>query len=44
MKDMIRFLTGVRLTAAQQIRVEVVSVVLMIWRPGGLLPEKPGSE
>jgi len=43
-KDMIPFLTGVRLAAAQQILVGVVLVVLMIRRPEGLLPEKPGSE
>jgi len=43
-KDMIPFLTGVRLAAAQQILVGVVLVVLMIRRPEGLLPEKPCSE
>jgi len=43
-KDVIPFLTGVRLAAAQQILVGVVLVVLMIWRPEGLLPEKPGSD
>lgn len=42
-KDVIPFLTGVRLAAAQQILVGVVLVVLMIRRPEGLLPEKPGS-
>ena len=41
---MIPFLTGVRLAAAPQILVGVVLVVLMIRRPDGLLPEKPGSE
>jgi branched-chain amino acid transport system permease protein len=43
-KDVIPFLTGVRLAAAQQILVGVVLVVLMIRRPEGLLPEKPGSQ
>jgi len=43
-KDVIPFLTGVRLAAAQQILVGVVLVVLMIRRPEGLLPERPGSE
>jgi branched-chain amino acid transport system permease protein len=43
-KDVIPFLTGVRLAAAQQMLVGVVLVVLMIRRPEGLLPEKPGSE
>jgi branched-chain amino acid transport system permease protein len=43
-KDLIPFLTGVRLAAAQQILVGVVLVVLMIRRPEGLLPETPGSE
>ena len=42
-KDVIPFLTGVRLAAAQQILVGLVLVVLMIRRPEGLLPEKPGS-
>ena len=42
-KDVIPFLTGVRLAAAQQILVGVVLVVLMMRRPEGLLPEKPGS-
>jgi branched-chain amino acid transport system permease protein len=42
-KDVIPFLSGVRLAAAQQILVGVVLVVLMIRRPEGLLPEKPGS-
>ena len=42
-KDLIPFLTGVRLAAAQQILVGVVLVVLMIRRPEGLLPEKPGA-
>ena len=42
-KDVIPFLTGVRLAAAQQILVGVVLVVLMIRRPEGLLPEQPGS-
>jgi branched-chain amino acid transport system permease protein len=43
-KDVIPFLTGVRLAAAQQILVGVILVVLMIRRPEGLLPEKPGSD
>jgi branched-chain amino acid transport system permease protein len=43
-KDVIPFLTGVRLAAAQQILVGVALVVLMIRRPEGLLPEKPGSD
>jgi len=43
-KDVIPFLTGVRLAAAQQILVGVVLVTMMIRRPEGLLPEKPGSE
>src|SRR5712692_2663192 len=43
-KDVIPFLTGVRLAAAQQILVGVVLVVLMIKRPEGLLPEKPDSD
>jgi len=43
-KDVIPFLTGVRLAAAQQILVGVVLVVLMIRRPEGLLPEKAGSD
>jgi branched-chain amino acid transport system permease protein len=43
-KDVIPFLTGVQLAAAQQILVGVVLVVLMIRRPEGLLPEKPGSD
>jgi branched-chain amino acid transport system permease protein len=42
-KDLIPFLTGVRLAAVQQILVGVVLVLLMIRRPDGLLPEKPGS-
>ena len=42
-KDVIPFLTGVQLAAAQQILVGVVLVVLMIRRPEGLLPERPGS-
>ena len=42
-KDVIPFLTGVRLAAAQQILVGLVLVVVMIRRPEGLLPEKPGS-
>ena len=41
-KDVIPFLSGVRLAAAQQILVGLVLVVLMIRRPEGLLPEKPG--
>jgi ABC-type branched-subunit amino acid transport system permease subunit len=36
-KDVIPFLTGVRLAAAQQILVGVVLVALMIRRPEGLL-------
>ncbi len=43
-KDVIPFLTGVQLAAAQQILVGVVLVVLMIQRPDGLLPETPGSD
>ena len=43
-KDVIPFLTGVRLAAAQQMLVGVVLVVLMIQRPEGLLPEQPGSD
>jgi branched-chain amino acid transport system permease protein len=43
-KDVIPFLTGVRLAAAQQMFVGVVLVVLMIRRPEGLLPERPGSD
>ena len=43
-KDVIPFLTGARLAAVQQILVGVVLVVLMIRRPEGLLPEKPGSD
>jgi len=43
-KDVIPFLTGVRLAAVQQILVGVVLVVLMIRRPEGVLPETPGSE
>jgi len=43
-KDVIPFLTGVRLAAAQQMLVGVVLVVLMIRRPEGLLPEKPGPD
>jgi branched-chain amino acid transport system permease protein len=39
-KDLIPFLTGVRLAAAQQILVGVVLVALMIHRPEGLLPER----
>jgi branched-chain amino acid transport system permease protein len=44
LKDAIPFLSGVRLAAAQQIVVGVMLVVLMIRRPEGLLPERPGSE
>jgi branched-chain amino acid transport system permease protein len=44
LKDVIPFLTGVRLAAAQQIFVGIVLVVLMIRRPEGLLPERPGSD
>ena len=43
-KDVIPFLTGVQLAAAQQILVGVVLVVLMIRRPEGLLPERPGAD
>jgi branched-chain amino acid transport system permease protein len=43
LKDVIPFLTGVQLAAAQQILVGVVLVVLMIRRPEGLLPERPGT-
>jgi branched-chain amino acid transport system permease protein len=39
-KDVIPFLTGVRLAAAQQILVGVTLVILMIRRPEGLLPER----
>src|SRR5262247_3616286 len=39
-KDLIPFLTGVRLAAAQQMLVGVLLVVLMIRRPEGLLPER----
>ena len=42
-KDVIPFLTGVRLAAAQQMLVGVVLVVLMIQRPEGLLPEVLGD-
>jgi branched-chain amino acid transport system permease protein len=44
LKDAIPFLSGVRLAAAQQMVVGVVLVVLMIRRPEGLLPERPGSD
>ncbi len=44
LKDVIPFLTGVRLAAAQQIFVGVVLVLLMIRRPEGLLPERPGAD
>ena len=44
LKDVIPFLTGVQLAAAQQILVGVVLVVLMIRRPEGLLPERPGAD
>ena len=40
-KDVIPFLTGVRLAATQQMLVGAVLVVLMIKRPEGLLPETP---
>jgi len=39
-KDLIPFLTGVRLAAAQQMLVGVLLVALMIRRPEGLLPER----
>jgi branched-chain amino acid transport system permease protein len=42
-KDVVPFLTGVRLAAAQQIVVGLVLVVMMIQRPEGLLPEKSDS-
>jgi branched-chain amino acid transport system permease protein len=42
-KDVIPFLTGVRLAAAQQMLVGVVLVVMIVRRPEGLLPERPGS-
>jgi branched-chain amino acid transport system permease protein len=42
-KDVVPFLTGVRLAAAQQIVVGVVLVLLMIRRPEGLLPEQPSD-
>jgi len=42
-KDVVPFLTGVRLAAAQQIVVGLVLVVMMIRRPEGLLPEKSDS-
>ena len=38
-KDLLPFLTGVRLAAAQQMLVGVLLVILMIRRPEGLLPE-----
>src|SRR5262249_11931245 len=39
-KDVVPFLTGVRLAAAQQIAAGLVLVVMMIRRPEGLLPDK----
>ncbi len=39
-KDVIPFLTGVRLAAAQQMLVGIILVALMIHRPDGLLPER----
>jgi branched-chain amino acid transport system permease protein len=39
-KDLIPFLTGVRLAAAQHMLVGVTLVALMIYRPDGLLPER----
>ena len=42
-KDLIPFLTGVRLAAAQQMLVGLLLVVLMIKRPEGLLPEVLGG-
>ena len=42
-KDVVPFLTGVRLAAAQQIVVGLVLVVMIIRRPEGLLPEKSDS-
>jgi branched-chain amino acid transport system permease protein len=44
LKDVIPLLTGARVAAAQQILVGVALVALMIRRPEGLLPEKPGSD
>jgi branched-chain amino acid transport system permease protein len=42
-KDLIPFLRGVRLAAAQQMLVGLLLVVLMIKRPEGLLPEAVGD-
>ncbi|MGH7331234.1 MAG: branched-chain amino acid ABC transporter permease [Candidatus Rokuibacteriota bacterium] len=39
-KDVIPFLTGVRLAAAQQMLVGLILVALIIYRPDGLLPER----
>ena len=39
-KDVISFLTGMRLAAAQQMLVGIVLVALMVYRPEGLLPER----
>lgn len=39
-KDVIPFLTGVRLAAAQQMLVGLVLVALIVHRPEGLLPER----
>jgi hypothetical protein len=41
--DLIPFLTGVRLAAAQQMLVGLLLVVLMIKRPEGLLPDALGD-
>jgi branched-chain amino acid transport system permease protein len=43
-KDLIPFLTGVRLAAAQQMLVGALLVALMIRRPEGLLPEPLGGK
>jgi len=39
-KDLLPFLGGVQLAAAQQMLVGVLLVILMIRRPEGLLPEQ----
>ena len=39
-KDVIPFLTGVRLAAAQQMLVGLILVALIVYRPEGLLPER----
>jgi branched-chain amino acid transport system permease protein len=43
-KDLIPFLSGVRLAAAQQMLVGVILVAMMIRRPEGLLPEATEAE